>query len=101
MSVLLKIRRMWGNKLVRWLLIMAVSTSLLDTEAPQVLVVPLFLYAVSYPSIVGMIFFWKLFRFNNLPGPIQLAKGFSAVWPTIKKGPIVTRVHRVKKSSTS
>lgn len=58
------------------------------------LTVMLMIWAVTYPSFVFTSVIWKTLRFFYFPTPLQLWKGFKRQWPTVKKGPVVTRVGR-------
>lgn len=56
-------------------------------------------YIVLLPSYMFMGWLWKSYRFLQLPTPIQLLKGFIKQWDFVRKGPVVTRVHRPRQSS--
>lgn len=63
--------------------------------------VPILMLAVMLlpAALTGRLLF-KVMRFNYIPTPFQIVRGFSKLWPAINKGPVVTRVHRRQSSPT-
>lgn len=51
-------------------------------------------YVVLLPGLAFINFAWKFYKYLLLPTPSQIVRGFKNLWPTVKKGPVVTRVHR-------
>jgi hypothetical protein len=55
-------------------------------------------YAILAPAVWLMMGTWELAKFNHMPGPIQLTRGFRNIWPVVAKGPVTTTV-RARTSS--
>ena len=71
----------------------------LDDDYPALLAIPLAV-AILAPCYGVSIWTWKQYRFLGLPTPLQLLKGLSRQWHTVKKGHVVTRVHLPKPPSS-
>lgn len=88
--------------LIRWWLycwpIILVTSAFDSTHYAAV--VPI-VYVLTLPPILVVYWTWKQIRFLFLPTPMQILKGFKKLWPAVRKGPIVTRVHLPNKSPSS
>jgi hypothetical protein len=54
---------------------------------------------IVYPTLWFSRAMWGMLRFNYFPTPLQLMKGFKRIWPVVRKGPVVTRIHQPRQSS--
>lgn len=68
-------------------------------EFPTWIAAPLLGYVVLAPTFMFLQVAWGWFRFLGIPTPRQLLKGFIRQWQFVRKGPVVTRVHRPRQSS--
>ena len=88
------------NKWFQWFVILVLSFGVLPvTDASPMLVAVTMLWAIFFPTMqfTGGVF--KFLKFHQFPTPFQLLRGFKRIWPAVRKGPVVTRVHRPRPSS--
>jgi hypothetical protein len=83
-----------------WIAMFFVVPILIGMEVENPILTVLFVYVILYPSFAFVMAVIKILRFNFIPSPLQLWKGFRRQWHVIEKGPVVVRVHRKKPSST-
>lgn len=89
------------NKHVRhYLVILAAWAVLVGIQSDSPIIGLLTLYVIFAPSVAFVYVAWKFYKFNYMPTPIQLVKGFSRLWPAVKRGPVVTRVKQHRSSPT-
>ena len=82
-----------------WIGSLILSATLIGLEAPIWLSAPLLLFFVTTPCVLLVYWSYKMMRFLLIPTPRQLLKGFKRQWVYVKRGPVVTRVHRPRPSS--
>jgi hypothetical protein len=88
------------NKWFQWAVVFFLAFGVLPlTDASPTLLGAVMVWAICFPSMRMTNGIWKLLRFNYFPSPLQLLKGFKRIWPAVRKGPVVARVHRPRQSS--